>query len=85
MNKLPKPDHEFEKVTNHPDLIRDTFSKGIANTDTLAYENYIQAREHRKNRKVKLEKTVDEINNIKEEMSEMKTMLRQLIDKVNGN
>ena len=37
-------------------------------------------------RKEKLNETVEEINNIKQEMSEMKDMLRQLLEnKSNGN
>ena len=40
----------------------------------------------RKARKEKLNETVEEINNIKQEMSEMKDMIRQLLEnKSNGN
>ena len=39
----------------------------------------------RKERHSRLDKQELEINNIKEEMSEMKDMLGQILNKVNGN
>ncbi len=78
--------HEFEIVEDHPELIRDTFSKGITNRDADAYHKYMAAALKRKERNSKLDETVEEINTIKTEMTEMKDMLRQLItNKVNGN
>ena len=79
-----KPD--FQVVEDNPELIRDTYSKGITNRDTSAYQNYMNGALARKSRKVKLDETVEEINTIKQEMSEMKGMLRQLLEnKSNGN
>lgn len=78
--------HEFEIVEDHPELIRDTFSKGITNRDTDAYSKYMASAVKRKERNSQLDDTVEEINNIKNEMAEMKDMLRQLLtNKVNGN
>ena len=77
--------HKYEVVENHPELIRDVFSKGITNRDTDAYNKYMSAAIKRKERNSKLDETVEEINNIKQEMSDMKDMLRQLLNKVNGN
>tara|TARA_B100000287_G_scaffold406551_1_gene431108 strand:+ start:756 stop:995 length:240 start_codon:yes stop_codon:yes gene_type:complete len=77
--------HKYEVVENHPELIRDVFSKGITNRDTDAYKKYMSAAIKRKERNSKLDETVEEINNIKQEMSDMKDMLRQLLNKVNGN
>ena len=76
--------HKYEVVENHPELIRDVFSKGITNRDTDAYKKYMSAAIKRKERNSKLDETVEEINNIKQEMSDMKDMLRQLLNKVNG-
>jgi len=78
--------HQFEIVEDHPELIRDTFSKGITNRDTDSYKKYMASAIKRKERNSKLDKTVHEINSIKNEMAEMKSMLRQLLEnKVNGN
>ena len=72
-------------VEDHPHLVRDSYSKAITNRDNQAYENYMNAALKRKERHSRLDKQELEINNIKEEMSEMKDMLGQILNKVNGN
>tara|TARA_B100000085_G_C18386495_1_gene448624 strand:- start:29 stop:271 length:243 start_codon:yes stop_codon:yes gene_type:complete len=80
---MNKPD--YEAVEGHPELIRDTYSKGIVNRDTDAYQRYMAAAEKRKNRNFKIDKTVEEINILKEQMSDMQDTLRLILSKVNGN
>ena len=72
-------------VEDHPELLKDSYSKGIVSRDVSAYEKYMSAALKRKDRQSRLDDAVDEINTIKEEMSDMKDMLRQLLNKVNGN
>ena len=73
------------KVEHHPELRRDEWSKGITNVDNTAYNNYMQGALARKSRNKTLEVNTKEINNLKEDMSEVKDMLRQLLSKQNGN
>ena len=77
--------HDFEVVEDHPHLVRDTYSKAITNRDTSAYEKYMAAAMKRKERNSQLVAQQHEINTIKEEMSEMKDMLGQILNKINGN
>ena len=72
-------------VEDHPELLKDTYSKGVVSRDNNAYEKYMSAALKRKDRQSRLDDAVDEINTIKEEMSDMKDMIRQLLNKVNGN
>ena len=73
-------------VEDHPELIKDSYSKGVISRDTSSYQKYMDGALKRKERNSRLDETVEEINNIKNEMSEMKDMLRQLLtNKVNGN
>ena len=72
-------------IKDHPELLKDTYSKGIVSRDVSAYEKYMSAALKRKDRQSRLDDAVDEINTIKEEMSDMKDMIRQLLNKVNGN
>ena len=74
-----------QKVEHHPELARDEYSKGITNIDNDAYSNYMQGALTRKQRNQSLEENTKEINNLKEDVSEIKDMLRQLINKENGN
>ena len=73
------------KVESHPELRRDEWSKGITNVDNTAYNNYMQGALARKSRNKTLEENTKEINNLKQDMSEVKDMLRQLLSKQNGN
>ena len=74
-----------KKVEHHPELRRDEYSKGISNVDHVAYSNYMQGALTRKQRAKTLEEHSEEINNIKEDVSEIKDMLRQFLSKQNGN
>ena len=73
------------KVEHYPELRRDEWSKGITNVDNTAYNNYMNGALARKQRAQTLEENTKEINNLKEDMSEVKDMLRQLLSKQNGN
>ena len=73
------------KVESHPELSRNEYSKGITNIDNDAYTNYMNGALARKQRNAILESNTEEINNLKEDMSEIKDMLRQVISKQNGN
>ena len=69
------------KVEHYPELRRDEWSKGITNVDNTAYNNYMNGALARKQRAQTLEENTKEINNLKEDMSEVKNMLRQLLNK----
>ena len=73
-----------QKVERHPESTKDEYSKGIANIDNDAYTKYMRSAITRKQRNAILESNTEEINNLKEDVSEMKDMLRQLINKSNG-
>ena len=74
-----------QKVESHPELAKDEYSKGITNIDNDAYTKYMRSAITRKERNAILENNTEEINNLKEDVSEIKDMLRQLISKQNGN
>ena len=73
------------KVEGRPELERDEHSKGITNIDNDAYTRYMNGAVVRKQRNSTLEENTKEINNLKEDVSEIKDMLRQIISKQNGN
>ena len=73
------------KVEHHHELRRDEWSKGITNVGNDAYNNYMQGALVRRQRNQTLEQNTKEINNLKQDVSEVKDMLRQLLNKQNGN
>ena len=70
-----------QKVEHHPELSRDEYSKAVTNVDNDAYTKYMLGATARKERNASLMSNTEEINNLKEDMSEIKDMLRQLISK----
>ena len=74
-----------QKVEHHPELARDEYSKAVTNIDNDSYTNYMNGAMARKQRNAILESNTEEINNIKEDVLEIKDMLRHLISKQNGN
>ena len=74
-----------QKVEHHPELARDEYSKAVTNVDNDAYKKYMRGATTRKERNAALESNTEEINNLKEDMLEIKDMLRHLISKQNGN
>ena len=73
------------KVEHYPELRRDEYSKAVTNIDNDAYTKYMNGASARKHRNAVLESNTEEINSLKEDVSEIKDMLRQLISKQNGN
>jgi hypothetical protein len=64
-------------VQGHPNLYRDEDSGAIINYDELAYNQYVNSLNTRQNQK-------KEINDLKNEVSELKSLLKQLLEK-NGS
>ena len=73
------------KVESYPELSRDEYSKAVTNVDNDAYTKYMNGAVVRKQRTAALESNTEEINSLKEDVSEIKDMLRQIISKQNGN
>ena len=65
------------KVEGYPNLYRDEQTGAIINYDTIAYNNYVNSLNKRDFEK-------REIDNMKNEMSEIKSLLKQLLEK-NGS
>ena len=57
--------------------VRDVNSKAILNTNRNALENYKKAKKRK-------QAEIDDINNMKQEISEIKEILQQLLGKQNG-
>lgn len=72
---------EYVKVENHPDLARDMNSRAIVNTNMAAYEAAVARSRAAQKQKDELRDAVRDINNLKCEMHEIKTLLLQLVDK----
>lgn len=61
------------KVEGHSNLYRDVNSGAVINSNRSEYEKYMRAKSNR-------EGMVNEINNLKQELDEIKQLLKKLTD-----
>ena len=73
---------ELRPVEGNKDLARDMDTGAILNVNKEAFAGAKRARDKREKAKEQLETNTNDINSIKTELTEIKTMLRTLI---NGN
>ena len=69
----------YIKVKDHTDLVRDSHSGCIVNTNKSQYNEYVTQRDARENEKESMKQDLDDLKN---EMNEIKQLLRGL---ANGN
>jgi len=74
-------DQEYRKVEDNADLSRDMHSGAIVNTNTQAYDRAVKRAKAAQEQRDALRSATREINNIKCEMHEIKSLLIQLVSK----
>jgi hypothetical protein len=74
---------EFAKVKDHDGLVRDLSSGAIINTNRSEYESYMKARERALGNDLKITQQAEDINNLKQSVSEIKELLQILVQKDN--
>jgi|TARA_B110000858_G_C17455695_1_gene316227 hypothetical protein len=72
---------EYVKVDGHENLVRDTSSKAIINTNKNAYEVAKRRAEEAQRQRDVMRETAREINTLKSEMHEIKHLLQELVKK----
>jgi hypothetical protein len=68
------------EIQDKDGLVRDMSSGAILNTNRADYENYLSRREQSKKAKQEMAQQAEEINSLKNELSEIKQMLFALIN-----
>jgi uncharacterized protein YlxW (UPF0749 family) len=69
------------KVSGHDALVRDGKSRAIVNTSKEEFNNYIIARNRALEQKNMIEEQQKELQTLKQDVSEIKNLLKQLIEK----
>ena len=72
----------FIKVEGNDNLVRDRNTNQIINTNESEYQQYIARRKRKKIEKEKALSVEEDLANLKSEMGEIKSLLKEL---VNGN
>ena len=69
------------KVEGHKNLVRDMKSGAIISTSRVEYMNYMKAVKLKEEEKQQTKIMCDELYKLKDEFAEIKTLLKQIIEK----
>ena len=70
----------FIKVEGNDNLVRDRNTNQIINTNESEYQQYIARRKRKKIEKEKALSVEEDLANLKSEMSEIKSLLKELVN-----
>jgi hypothetical protein len=73
--------HKLIPVQDHENLARDSATGAIIDVDTVAYESYLQQKQHRHGQQARISQLEDRINNIDSDLSDIKSLLTRLLEK----
>ena len=71
--------NDFLKVQGHASLVRDTTTGAILNNNRTEYEEYLDRKKKVEAREAEISQHTEDINNIKNELSDIKQLLLQLV------
>ena len=66
------------KVKENPDLVRDLGNQAVLNTNVDALTAYKKRREKAK----VIDQTLSDINNMKQDINDLKTLMQRILDKI---
>jgi len=68
-------------VEGKPNLYRDLNSGAIVNTDNSSYRQHLQHIKNLENQKIRMEILEDKVNQINDDLGEIKSLLKNLIER----
>jgi hypothetical protein len=66
------------KIKDNPGLVRDMKTQAVLSTDNTALQAYKVRREKQK----EITAAVDDINNMKQDINDLKTLMQRILDKI---
>jgi len=78
---VSSPAPKFLKVEGHDGLYRDASTGAIVNRDPNGFQAYMESVRLAREKEQQIQSHADEINTLKNEMTEIKSLLLQLINK----
>lgn len=76
---------KFTKVLNYENLARDNNSNAIVNTNVNEFESYLKRKRAQSKERDQIRSAVREINNLKQELYEIKNLIKNCLGKKDGN
>jgi hypothetical protein len=71
---------DFMKVTGHDNLVRDPKTNSIINTNMSEYQEYVSRKKMKGEEHQKIQNLESDVANIKDDLNEIKFLLRSLIN-----
>jgi phage terminase large subunit-like protein len=71
--------NQFLKVEGHSSLVRDKTTGAILNNNRTEYEEYLDRKRKAEAREAEISQHTEDINNIKNELQDIKGLLLQLL------
>ena len=71
--------NQFLKVEGHASLVRDTATGAILNNNRTEYDEYVDRKRKSEAKEAEISQHTEDINNIKNELSDIKQLLQQLV------
>jgi len=73
---------DYIKVEGHSDLVRDSQTTAIINSNKEEYQNYIYSRKRKLAEIEKMQQMENQIDTLTDEISEMKNLLTKILEKL---
>jgi|TARA_R100000479_G_scaffold34374_1_gene14890 hypothetical protein len=76
---------DFYGLEGHKDLARDPETNAILNVNSMEYQQYLSRREVKSEKNQKVQTMEEEVANIKGEINEIKSLLKELLNGSRSN
>ena len=76
---------KYAKVEGHSHLLRDSKTNSIINTNMVEYQEYLNRRNVKVDENQKIQHLESDVANIKDDLSEIKSLLRSLVNESRWN
>ena len=70
----------YQQVEGHTGFVKDNYSGAVINTSKSDYQKYIARRNSKNKDDEKIKKIEEEVGSLKNDLSEIKSMLSQIIN-----
>ena len=73
---------EYHGITGHADLLRNSQTNSVVSVNSSDYEQYVARRDAKLRESEKSQNIEEDLANLKDEMTEIKTLLKELVSNV---
>ena len=76
---------EFYEMEGHKDLARDPQTNAVVNVNSMEYQQYLSRREVKSEKNQRVQTIEEEVANIKGDINEIKSLLKELLNGPRSN